>query len=233
MEDGSAGAGGEGSTSGGRFPILQANRDPESNWEVDVAKSLEEYLLKICSGEISAEEGAHSFNFAEAALLLQGSVQVYSRKVEYLYSLVLHALEFLSQNKQDQQEKGSAEANENGPSTTANKEDDMFMGLDDVPAETRTTLDNNLDRDDLRRKIVRPPANLLVFEGDCVDSESSELDSYLLATCGFYGDFLLLDPCDAPAVFEFLQGKNHAKKIFWLIDELLGKPETTSSLPQM
>jgi condensin-2 complex subunit H2 len=28
-----------------------------------------------------------------------------------------------------------------------------------------------------------------------------------LATCDFYGDFLLLDPCDAPAVFEFLQGK--------------------------
>jgi hypothetical protein len=34
-----------------------------------------------------------------AALLIQGSVQVYSRKVEYLYSLVLHALEFLSQKK--------------------------------------------------------------------------------------------------------------------------------------
>ncbi|XP_037438080.1 condensin-2 complex subunit H2-like [Triticum dicoccoides] len=206
MEEGSGG--GEGSTGGGRFPILQAGRDPESNWEVDVAKSLEEYLLKICSGEISGED----FNFAEAALLLQGSVQVYSRKVEYLYSLVLHALEFLSQNKPDRQEKGSAEANENDPSTTPNKEDDMFLGLDDVPAETRTTLDNNLDRDDLRRKIVRPPANLLVFEGDCVDSEASELDSYLLATCGFYGDFVLLDPCDAPAVFAFLQGKKSCKE---------------------
>lgn len=34
-----------------------------------------------------------------AALLLQGSVQVYSRKVEYLYSLVLHALEFVSQQR--------------------------------------------------------------------------------------------------------------------------------------
>uniref|UniRef100_A0ACD5UN76 Uncharacterized protein n=1 Tax=Avena sativa TaxID=4498 RepID=A0ACD5UN76_AVESA len=210
MEDGSGG--GEGSTSAGRFPILQANRDPESNWEVDVAKSLEEYLLKICSGEISGEDGAYNFNFAEAALLLQGSVQVYSRKVEYLYSLVLHALEFLSQNKQDQQEKDSAETNENGPSTTVNREDDIFVGLDDVPAESRTTLDNNLERDDLRRKIVRPPANLLVFEGDGVDSEASELDSYLLATCGFYGDFLLLDPRDGPAVFDFLQGKKPGKE---------------------
>ncbi|CAM0880145.1 unnamed protein product [Alopecurus aequalis] len=210
MEDGNGG--GEGTTGAGRFPILQASRDPESNWEVDVAKSLEEYLLKICSGEISGDDEAHNFNFAEAALLLQGSVQVYSRKVEYLYSLVLHALEFLSQNKQDQQEKGSAETNENDPSTTVNKEEDIFVGLDDVPEESRTTLDNNLDRDDLRRKIVRPPANLLVFEGDGVDSEASELDSYLLATCGFYGDFLLLDPCDAPAVFDFLQGKKSGKE---------------------
>lgn len=36
-----------------------------------------------------------------AALLLQGSIQVYSRKVEYLHSLVLHALEFISQKRFD------------------------------------------------------------------------------------------------------------------------------------
>uniref|UniRef100_A0A0E0EC33 Condensin-2 complex subunit H2 n=1 Tax=Oryza meridionalis TaxID=40149 RepID=A0A0E0EC33_9ORYZ len=207
---GGGGGGGEGSTSGARFPILQANRDPESNWEVDVAKSLEEYLLRICSGEINGEDGAHSVNFAEAALLLQGSVQVYSRKVEYLYTLVLNALEFLSQKKQDQ-ENSSAQANENDPSTVPN-EDDVFSGLDDVPVEARTTLDNNIDRDDLLKKIVRPPANLLVFEGDCLDSEASELELYLLATCGFFGDFLLLDPCDAPAVSDFLQGKQSAKE---------------------
>lgn len=34
-----------------------------------------------------------------AALLLQGSVQVYSRKVEYLYSLVLHALNVISRTR--------------------------------------------------------------------------------------------------------------------------------------
>ncbi|CAL5062504.1 unnamed protein product [Urochloa decumbens] len=212
MDGGGGGGGGDGGSNSGRFPILQANRDPESNWEVDVAKSLEEYLLKICSGEVTGEDGLHSVNFAEAALLLQGSVQVYSRKVEYLYSLVLHVLEFLSQKKQDQQENGSAHANENDPSTTHDKEDDIFIGLDDVPVEARTSLDNNVDRDDLQRKNVRPPANLLVFEGDCLDSEASELDSYLLATCDFYGDFLLLDPCDAPAVFEFLQGKCSGKE---------------------
>lgn len=38
------------------------------------------------------------WNFV-AALLLQGSVQVYSKKVEYLYSLVLHALDFISKKR--------------------------------------------------------------------------------------------------------------------------------------
>jgi hypothetical protein len=63
------GGGGDGGSSGGRFPILQANRDPESNWEVDVAKRLEEYLFKICSGEVTGEDGAHSVNFAEGTVM--------------------------------------------------------------------------------------------------------------------------------------------------------------------
>lgn len=68
MEGG--GGGGEGGASGGRFPILQANRDPESNWELDVAKRLQEYLLKICSGEV--EDGAQSVNFAEGEVGFPG-----------------------------------------------------------------------------------------------------------------------------------------------------------------
>ncbi|GKD26728.1 retrovirus-related pol polyprotein from transposon TNT 1-94 [Tanacetum coccineum] len=72
----------------------------KSNWEVDIANKLQEYLLKICSGEINQDDnGLLAVNFAEAALLLQNSSQVYSRKVEYLYSLVLHALEFISKHR--------------------------------------------------------------------------------------------------------------------------------------
>ncbi|RLM98845.1 hypothetical protein C2845_PM06G25070 [Panicum miliaceum] len=143
------GGGGDGSSSGGRFPILQANRDPELNWKVDVAKRLKEYLLKICSGEVTGEDGAHSVNFTEAVLLLQGLVQVYSTKVQNLYSLVLHALEFLSQKKQDQHENGSAHGNENDTSMISNEEDDVFMGLDDVPAVETDGLDRKSAQDAL------------------------------------------------------------------------------------
>lgn len=58
--------GGEGEDVG-RFHTIQPHRDLESNWGVDIAKSLEEYLLKICSGEIDeGDDGAQiSVNFAE------------------------------------------------------------------------------------------------------------------------------------------------------------------------
>ena len=56
----------------------------------------------------------------------------------------------------------------------------ICLTLFKFPAESRTTLDNNVNRDDLQRKVVRPPANLLVFEGDCLDSEASEVDTYLV-----------------------------------------------------
>jgi condensin-2 complex subunit H2 len=37
-------------------------------------------------------QGGQTFNFAEAALLIQGSAVIYSKKVEYLYQLVYSTL---------------------------------------------------------------------------------------------------------------------------------------------
>jgi condensin-2 complex subunit H2 len=45
--------------------------------------------------------------------------------------------------------------------------------------ETRTSLVNNVGLDDLQRKVVRPPANLLETRTS-LDSEARELDSYLV-----------------------------------------------------
>ncbi|KAJ0966913.1 hypothetical protein J5N97_023830 [Dioscorea zingiberensis] len=114
-----------GTSTGEKFHILQPNRDLQSNWEVDLARNLEDYLLKICSGEISVE--------------------------------------------------------------------------------AKNSLDDRLNKDETNQ-FVKPPANLFVLEGDCLDAsgDAGELETYLLATCNFYGDFLLLDPCDAGAVNSFL-----------------------------
>lgn len=201
------------SGSAARLEFLQPRRDLQSNWEVDLAKNLEEYLLKICSGEVPSE---HSINFAEAALLLQGSVQVYSRKVEYLYSLVLRVLEFLSQKRQDQHEKARSKPDDIATSTAIQEEDDAYLGLDDVSVEAKNCRNDALEKCEISNLFAKAPTNLLVFEGDCLDSsgEANELESYLLATCDFYGDFLLLDPCDAGGIDSFLQNSTSHKEQF-------------------
>ncbi|XP_061369337.1 condensin-2 complex subunit H2 isoform X2 [Gastrolobium bilobum] len=194
------------------FHAVHALRDLESNWEVDLAKKLEEYLLKICSGEITGEEEGHiPVNFAEAALLLQGSIQVYSRKVEYLYNLVVRALEFLSQQKsqQDHIDGASVPPEESGPCAVADEENDQFWGLDDIPAEEKNSLDVTTGKEVNLDHFIKPPANLVVLEGDCLDAagDGGELESYLLSTTDLYQDFILLDTSDAAAVNEFLKGR--------------------------
>ncbi|KAL2322970.1 hypothetical protein Fmac_027349 [Flemingia macrophylla] len=208
------GASDPGGSGGGGFHAVHAERDLESNWEVDLAKKLEEYLLKICSGEITSEEEGHiSVNFAEAALLLQGSIQVYSRKVEYLYTLVLRALEFLSQKRQQDDINGpSVQPKETNARAVADEENDQFWGLDEIPVEEKNSLDGTAGKEVNLDHFRKPPANLVVLEGDCFDSggDGGELESFLLSTTNLHQDFILLDTSDAVAVNEFLNGSKAA-----------------------
>ncbi|PWA64968.1 Non-SMC condensin II complex, subunit H2-like protein [Artemisia annua] len=201
----------------GKIHTVQAHRDLQSNWEVDIANKLQDYLLKICSGEIQQDDnGLLAVNFAEAALLLQNSSQVYSRKVEYLYSLVLHALEFISKHSQqhDQPESSSGQAEEQNGSVAAPPEsDESFWCSDDIPVDPKNSLDSTNDNNTLLHS-VKPPANLVVLEGDCLDvnGDSGELETYLLATNDLFRDFILLDASDAVTVDEFLGGKETFNK---------------------
>ncbi|CAH8328643.1 unnamed protein product [Eruca vesicaria subsp. sativa] len=203
---------------GERIHRVQPERDLVANWEVDLSEKLEEYLLKICSGEITGNEEENGqqvpVNFAEAALLLQGSVQVYSKKVEYLYNLVLRTLEFLSKQRDQEESKGTSnEAEASSSRQVDEEEDDLFWNVDDIPVDAKNSLDNSVGGDSCPSQFVKPPANLVVLEGDCLDTsgDGGELESYLLATTHLYRDFILLDPCDSVAVNDFL-GDNYAGK---------------------
>lgn len=58
------------SSRGTEFHTVQAERDLQSNWSVDLHRLLEEYLAKICAGEIPSEEDDRRIqvNFAEGAI---------------------------------------------------------------------------------------------------------------------------------------------------------------------
>ncbi|KAJ0398012.1 hypothetical protein ATCC90586_004704 [Pythium insidiosum] len=93
--------------------LLQPIRDLGKNWNIDLAQELEEYLEELESLTIAFDADAMSaaassapampqlMNFAEAALLIQGTSMIYSRKVEYLYALVFQTLAHLSKQQDD------------------------------------------------------------------------------------------------------------------------------------
>ena len=59
------------------FKFEIGNRDIAKNWNIDIAHDLEEYLSELETISISFDGGKTSLNFAEAALLIQGSACIY------------------------------------------------------------------------------------------------------------------------------------------------------------
>ena len=80
--------------------LLGPVRDLAQNWSIDIAQELEEYLSELENITISFEDG-NTLNFAEAALLIQGSACVYSKKVEHLYALVYNTLNQVVEKKRN------------------------------------------------------------------------------------------------------------------------------------
>lgn len=77
--------------------LLKPLRNLADDWEIDVAHDLEGYLEELSHLQITID--GQNCNFAEAALLIQGSTFHYSRKVESLLKLVYAALNAISTNK--------------------------------------------------------------------------------------------------------------------------------------
>lgn len=99
--------------------LIQPIRDLSLNWDIDIAEELGDYLEELDHLQITLDTGHSNLNFAEAALLIQGSAAVYSKKVEYLHQLVLNALELITFQKSTKAADGvagvnSGQANQSG-----------------------------------------------------------------------------------------------------------------------
>jgi len=80
--------------------LLQPIRDLSKVWKIEIADELEKYIEEVAELLVTnPEDGITKLNFAEAALLIQGSTAIYSRKVELLYQLVYQALDLLALDK--------------------------------------------------------------------------------------------------------------------------------------
>ncbi|XP_052646581.1 condensin-2 complex subunit H2 isoform X2 [Harpia harpyja] len=124
--------------------LLQPIRDLTKNWEVDVAAQLGEYLEELDQICISFDNGKTTMNFIEAALLIQGSACVYSRKVEYLYLLVYQMLDFISNKKREKQ---PSSVGQDGKDTDASfgADEEEFLSLDDIGDSSQVIVDMKKD----------------------------------------------------------------------------------------
>merc|ERR1712223_277495 len=79
--------------------LLKPIKDLTVNWSVPLAKYLEDYYEELHDLQINLDGHVTKVNFAEAALFLQGTASVYSKKVEFLWQNVLKMLDLLASKK--------------------------------------------------------------------------------------------------------------------------------------
>jgi condensin-2 complex subunit H2 len=135
-----------------------------TNWNIDIAQELEEYLSELESITISFDEGQTSLNFAEAALLIQGSACVYSKKVEYLYHMLYQTLEVLIEKRKNRIKSSVNEDGLDGDVTDL-LQDDMptLLPLDDLLIESDNIQmnENDIPKVNPLTRMMRAPTSLL------------------------------------------------------------------------
>ena len=127
--------------------LLEPIKDLAQNWSIDIASELEDYLAELESITITFEDGK-LLDFTEAALLIQGSACIYSKKVEHLHRLVNECIGIIVDKKKDKQDRANKQRESGAGENAAEneeEEDEAFVTLDeslkevdniDLPAST-------------------------------------------------------------------------------------------------
>uniref|UniRef100_A0AAV1TB65 Condensin-2 complex subunit H2 n=1 Tax=Peronospora matthiolae TaxID=2874970 RepID=A0AAV1TB65_9STRA len=216
--------------SGGRLQhLLQPLRDLSKNWNIDLATELEDYMDKLetlsiafdpesGSAQISrdGEGGATGvMNFAEAALLIQGTSLIYSRKVEYLHALVYQTLAHLSQQQDDNQQsqergkRGTGETQEDENGAAASVLDTALLLYDEleeakpshITLKSAVAGDGECDGRGGGRKrkeakaLHRSKNNMeasIALMGSLVPDERDHGETYKLLSCNLHASGVLL-----------------------------------------
>ena len=141
--------------------LLQPIRDLAQNWHIDLASELEDYLHELEHITVNIDTATHDqlsqpaqptaavgsggllqLNFVEAALLIQGSACVYSKKVEYLYSLLYSTLDVVIEQKRKDAKKQSSINAAGQDDDAADDDDQPLLPLDSIQEA------NNIDMDE-------------------------------------------------------------------------------------
>ncbi|XP_056604113.1 condensin-2 complex subunit H2 isoform X2 [Triplophysa dalaica] len=143
--------------------LLQPLRDLTKNWDIDLASQLGEYLDELDQMTISFDGGKTMMNFAEAALLIQGSTCIYGRKVELLHTLVFQTLDYISNKNKKRDKQGSSADGNQDKASAGNEEDDCEFDEIEQNENGKSNLTMKDPTDPV--KIIRlPPESLIPAE---------------------------------------------------------------------
>lgn len=165
-----------------RFAVfLNPIRDLTKNWEVDIAKYMEEYLEELAEVQITFDGGETMMNFAEAAMLIQGSATVYSKKVEFLWQMVLQMLDLLSSRRSAAANNAQGEEGQEGGGKSNKGHADLasaeFVKMDHLEEGRNIDMKDDEDEDEsedstgeTKKKVLKflpsTPLHLVEKEGE-------------------------------------------------------------------
>lgn len=182
----------------------------------DIANDLEEYLAHL-NRTVFTFEGGPTLDFAEAALLIQSTACVYSKKVEYLHNLVYQALEIVRTKKSREDVTATQEGTQRERVARNNNHD---MGEDDSLDAFLSAGRNLKEADDIdlaedddasAPAYVRPPAALLALEDQGNGAGDGDSGFYRVAQCYVHtSGALLLDANDGDLYDQLLNNTSAA-----------------------
>ncbi|XP_053718520.1 condensin-2 complex subunit H2 isoform X1 [Synchiropus splendidus] len=146
--------------------LLQPIRDLTKNWDIDVASELNDYLEELDEMCITFDGGQTRLNFAEAALLIQGSTCIYSKKVQLLHDLVYQTMEYINNRNDKNNKKAAAADSENGGA-----DDNHGDARDDEPELTCITLEASKDTHQIDSTVLQV---LSLLPESLISSETHE-----------------------------------------------------------
>ncbi|XP_028810843.1 condensin-2 complex subunit H2 isoform X2 [Denticeps clupeoides] len=211
--------------------LLQPIRDLTQNWDIDLASQLAGYLEELDQMCISFDGGKTMLNFAEAALLIQGTTCIYGKKVELLHNLVFQTLDYIS-DKNKKKEKNAA-AVEGGEQNTAGQNNDdgfEFDSYDDT--DTRSDLVEIKTDPNRAVEISRIPPEALI-PPESVEKQEYPLISQQGEVLGSCKDFRMnIFTMDGHGVIRLGLGSARSRFLWGLSNETRG-PLASVEMPAL
>lgn len=177
----------------GRFgTLMKGLKDITSAWNIDISAELEAYQVELQACLDSGNVAGMVVNFAEAAMLVQGCANVYSKKVDSLHQLAFDTLTALGKDASG----GSDVPKKLSKRPGVFLEDDEFrpLGLNVVPQGCNDIQDDSFGT---KATIVRIPLFLIPREGT-----DRNRHSHRVSACELDSGGMLIFP-------EIFGGKSH------------------------